>query len=282
MKKLRKVQLAELLILNEIARICDLNNIKYYLVGGTLLGAIRHSGFIPWDDDLDIAMERKDYDRFCSICKDQLHKDFYLQNHVTDKNFNMYISKVRLKDTLLVDKRVKNLKMHQGIYVDIFPLDYSKKNTGTSLKIRASLIKVFFWIKVVKLKNAQPNIFIKRLLKIPATIIAHFIPLALIDFLTNSLMTSEDEKAHYLVNFCSQYGYRKQTMNKHIYGDPIKVKFENNYYSAPAQYDFYLTRIYNNYMELPPRDKRRTIHEFVDVDLGKYRNIDIINEKIVY
>lgn len=282
MTELRKIQLAELHILNEITRICEQNNIKYYLVGGTLLGAIRHKGFIPWDDDLDIAMERKDYERFCTVCKEQLRDEFYLQNYKTDKSFNMYISKVRLKDTRLVDKRVEKLNMHQGIYVDIFPLDYTKRDSGIILKLRANLIKLFFWIKVAKLRNAQPKSLIKRLLKIPAMFIVFFIPTSIIDFLTNLLMKCGNENSINLVNFCSQYGYKKQTMHRSVYGNPIKVNFENNLYFAPAQYDIYLKRIYNKYMELPPKDKQRTNHEFIEVDLGKYSDISLINGKIVY
>ena len=94
-KVLRKLQLTQLEILTEVVRICHSNKLRYYLIGGTLLGAIRHKGFIPWDDDLDIAMPRKDFVKFISICRTELNSRYFLHYYTTDFNYYLPFAKVR-------------------------------------------------------------------------------------------------------------------------------------------------------------------------------------------
>jgi lipopolysaccharide cholinephosphotransferase len=279
---LRKIQLAELLILNELDRICREHGIRYYLVGGTLLGAIRHGGFIPWDDDLDVAMERRDYKRFYDVCQSELDGKFFLQNVQTDSHFHMYISKLLLNGTTLVDERAKKLKIKNGIYVDIFPLDYSTRTSGFLWAARAKILNILFGLRSAKLGNAQPISGWKKMLVAPVTVLMFLIPAGLINWLVARLMDCEGEDSKYLMNFCSQYGYKKQTMEKQVYGEPVKLKFENGLYNAPAQYIHYLERIYKDYMKLPPMEKRRTIHEFIEIDLGEYKDIRLEDETLVY
>ena len=126
---LRKVQLLQLKIAKEIKRICDKNNIDYILDSGTLLGAVRHKGFIPWDDDMDIAMTREEYNRFIDVAKIELGEEYFLQTWDTDNNYPMPFAKVRLNDTRYIENVFENANMHQGIYVDIFPYDvWPQKN----------------------------------------------------------------------------------------------------------------------------------------------------------
>lgn len=122
-----------LVIYEEIARICQKHNLTFFAVGGTLLGAVIHKGYIPWDGDLDIAMPRDDYDKFIDICKQELDKRFYLHHTDTDGNYWLPFAKVRLNNTVFLEEKRKNVKAHAGIYVDIFPFDYAAKcNTFTA------------------------------------------------------------------------------------------------------------------------------------------------------
>lgn len=122
MKQIWAVQLD---ILHRIANICNKYNIKYFAIGGTLLGAVRHKGYIPWDDDLDIAMFREDYNKFCEIAPEELHHPFFFQTEETDPGYLLRHAKVRNSNTtaILSVQKDKKYKFNQGIFVDIFPID---------------------------------------------------------------------------------------------------------------------------------------------------------------
>lgn len=123
-------------IYKEIARICEKNNLTYFVVGGTLLGAIVHKGYIPWDDDLDIAMPRDDYDKFINVYSKELDDRFYLHHTSTDPNYWLPFAKVRMNNTVFLEEKRKNVKAHAGIYVDIFPFDYAPDMNSMLAKVK--------------------------------------------------------------------------------------------------------------------------------------------------
>ena len=268
---LRKVQLAEVMILDEIKRICDKHEIRYYLIGGTLLGSIRHKGFIPWDDDLDICMPRDDYNRFADVCKTELGEAFVLQSIDTDPKCNLFITKIRLKNTRLVDRVIADLDIEQGIYVDIFPLDLCN-GINNNLKFRAKLFGVLAKLKTVKLGVARKTGCLKNIMIGIARIVTFLIPLKCLNGAVQCVLTKEKTGNMY-INFCSQYGYRRQTMPKEWYGEGTSIVFENQMYRVPIMYDKVLTSIYGDYMKLPPVEKQKTVHDFIEVDLGIYDGI---------
>ena len=120
MKKVHKVQLEMAL---EVKRICQNNNIKYFIIAGTLLGSVRHGGFIPWDDDLDIGMLREDYDRFIKIAQKEIGEEYFLQTWDTDSGFALPIAKIRKNGTKFIEQNSSKSELHNGIYIDIFPFD---------------------------------------------------------------------------------------------------------------------------------------------------------------
>ena len=122
---MKRVWAVQLEILHEIIRICEEYGLKYCAIGGTLLGAVRHGGYIPWDDDLDIAMPRTDYNKFCNIASKELCSPFFLQTEETDPGYLLRHAKVRNSNTtgILVAHKNKNYSFNQGIFVDVFPLD---------------------------------------------------------------------------------------------------------------------------------------------------------------
>lgn len=119
----------------EIKRICEKNNIPYFLIGGTLLGAVRHKGFIPWDDDLDIGFLRKDYDRFLEVCKTELSEEMFLQTWDTDEYYGLPFGKVMLKGTRFRESANGTAAAQSMIFVDIFPYDDMPEN-GFKLKVQ--------------------------------------------------------------------------------------------------------------------------------------------------
>ena len=128
-EKLRKMQLLELKILKEVKRICEKHNIPYFLIAGSLIGAVRHKGFIPWDDDIDIGMLRDDYERFLDVCKTDLGSEYFLQTPETEKgNADYGIAHIRLNGTSMVQEFRKNTTTHNGFTIDIFPYDNLPEN----------------------------------------------------------------------------------------------------------------------------------------------------------
>ena len=120
---LRKLQLTELEILDEFVRVCDSHGLRYYLIGGTLLGVVRHQGFIPWDDDIDVCMPRADYDRLAEIWGREASSRFFYQSPDTDPHYFLTYAKIRLNGTEVYEERFEKAKFHKGIFMDIFPLD---------------------------------------------------------------------------------------------------------------------------------------------------------------
>ena len=119
---LRGLQLCELEILKEFIRICDKHRLKYYLAWGTLLGAVRHQGFIPWDDDIDVCMFYEDYLKFKEICKAELHSDFFYEDSEAHEEYFLYWAKLRKNNTTCMTQSEKKLNIHWGVGIDIFPL----------------------------------------------------------------------------------------------------------------------------------------------------------------
>lgn len=261
---LRKLQLTQCEMLDEIVRVCEENNLRYFLIGGTLLGAVRHKGFIPWDDDLDITMPREDYEKFCSISQTKLKNNYFLHSIDTDEKYWLRFAKVRKKGTLFDEQSIKCLKTHKEIYIDIFPLDNSNEYKNIFKTIREFLIVAISIMIYEKLhiKPVRPrktlagdlyfNLF--HIIAIPFSI-------KKLQLFQKKLMTfCNKKKAIYYLNYGSNYNLLKQTIPVEKYEPAVKLEFEGKLYSAPNDYDYILNRIYGDYMTLPPIEKRTSLH----------------------
>jgi lipopolysaccharide cholinephosphotransferase len=267
---LDKVKHLELKILKYVDEICSKNNIKYYLIGGTLLGAIRHRGFIPWDDDIDIVMFREDYNKFIELTNNRSDV-YFIQNFMTDSSYTRYITKIRLNGTSFVEKGVKDLSMHHGIFIDIFPLDkiipHNEKQIENQIKLAQKFIRLQ-QIKAGKVKGrgnlrTKRNKLVQLLLKI--------IPSKMIGKIIDRIYGMQNNKpTQYVTNFSSQYGWRKQTFPIDVYGEGTYLEFEGHQFMAPAKWEVILKSLYGDYMKLPPEEKRNSGHDVVHIDLGKY------------
>lgn len=250
---------AQMEIMDEIHKVCCENDIRYYIIGGTALGAVRHSGFIPWDLDIDIAMPRNDYEKFASVCYDKLSNRF---NYRSYKNTPCYIRPhaiVCINDTVLYtrcDKFNRN-EQNYGIYLDIFPLDNAPKDEKLQKK-QAKYISFLKKFKAIKRGYSFSEKLWKRIIKKSVSKMLFFISM---DKLNERLDTAsrkyENIDSNLLCSMASHYSYEKQCMPADIYGKPTLVKFEDREYFAPEKLDEYLTRIYGDYMQLPPESKRQ-------------------------
>lgn len=269
---LRKLQLAQLYTMQEIASICEENKITYYLCGGSLLGAIRHKGFIPWDDDLDITMYRSELNKLTKILREKYSEKFFVQDFDSDKNYTRYITKIRLNGTLQAEKGFEEDGIHQGIYIDIFPLDHVTKTDGLGLKFRGKLLRLLFAYKSARCtKNLQTSKVKKVLIKIlkPFT---YLVPRKVVNGLFDWVCTATDKPgAKYTTSFASHYLWKKQLVENEVYGEGVLHKFETCEFRIPTKYETLLLQIFGkNYMQLPPVEKRNSGHTLVKIDLGEY------------
>ena len=273
--KIRKLQKVELEILKEADRVCKLLNIDYYLIGGTLLGAVRHGGFIPWDNDIDIAMKRDDYEAFRKYWEKENSGKYFYQDYKTEQHHTQEHALLRLKGThmqFVYHQTDKYSIQCDGIFLDIFPLDYapttSRKQKAQQRKIKAlsNLVQAKIsrnYYGTGKLKYAVKKILAVFLKPVPFKYLHKKIEKVMIKY--------NHTDSPYLVSMASHYSYKKQLMLSEVYGKPKKIKFEGLDFSAPEQTDVYLKQIYGDYMKLPSEESRhREMDSVVIVDYGAY------------
>lgn len=253
-----KLHTVQTKILDKIVEICEINSLEYFLIGGTLLGAVRHQGFIPWDDDLDISMPRKDYEIFLKICNRYLGDDFFLDSSGTNNRYWLPFAKIRMKNTIYQENLLEYYKGYEGIWVDIFPLDNASEEIS---KLQEIQFYLFGKVKSVIAYNSKISyIRSENPIKVFGYKICSLIPNKIWFIIQKKIMMmNKDEKSSYFVNLGSQYGIKKQTHLKSKYLPSKKIKFEGKPYNVPNDCNYVLTKIYgSDYMELPPVEKRVT------------------------
>lgn len=250
----RPAQLIMLEILKETKRICEKHDIKYWLDAGTLLGCVRHKGFIPWDDDLDIAMLREDYNKFKKIAPQELSKDYFFQTKETDKDYNHNFAKIRKKNTLLVEfGETENENYHQGIFIDIFPFDYYP-----SLE-KAQLLS---WAKMIrdKKKKYKKN-SLKRLLTLIKTNIFLYPKILYAQSVKKKLEKeniNEKYKNSGIVGNALNTSYITIFHEKNIFPLQKKIEFEKELFNIPHDYKAYISsQLGSDFMTLPPLHQRK-------------------------
>ena len=254
---LREAQLIMTSILKDIAAICDKHSIRYFLDAGTLIGAVRHKGFIPWDDDIDIGMLREDYIKFLSVIKEELPEHLFLQTHENEPSYNIYQvpCKIRYNNTLFIEEKIaENENMHNGLFVDILPYDSLPKKMYVykiQRKISNFVLKSF-----IRLREKPERLTLKNKVSyfIYAIIVMIFktkTRLKLFDFLISWNDKNSEYMGYGLDTVWSQYIYKKKD-----FFDLIKVEFEGEHFNAPRNYDAVLTALYGDYMTLPKEEDR--------------------------
>lgn len=255
----------ELEMLKEFIKVCEKLSLKYYVIAGTLLGTVRHKGFIPWDDDIDVAMPRVDYEIFLQEGQKYLPDNLFIQSLFTDKKAPFGFAKIRNSDTTFIESSVRKFKINHGVFIDVFPLDYYPENEKGKLRLER---KKGLYKQIIAKKYTVRNKTFKQSIKQGLRkIIFAFIPYRKIVDKQNNLYKNVP-KSNLWINYSGIYGER-EIMPKDWYGEGVKLTFEGVEVVAPIKHHEWLTRVYGNYMEFPPEEKRVAHHYNEVIDLQK-------------
>lgn len=257
-EELRRMQLIQLELLLEVDRICRKYHISYSVEGGTLLGAVRHGGFIPWDDDVDIAMVRSEYRKFCKVCKKELDQEkYFFQNHDTDPEYRWGYAKVLKNGTSFVRYGQEHMKMRRGVYVEIFPMDGIPE--GRIEKKFYNFLRVccrkVMWSEVGKVscKSRGMRLWFGILNLIPVDK-----AFAMLDFLSKKY---DERKAAYVtcLSFPDCWVKGEPGFKREYYLNTKRMLFEGKEVNVPQEEKELLVTLYGkNYMTPPPEKDRET------------------------
>ncbi len=248
--ELRELQLYKLDILKKVIRVCEDNNLTYYLQSGTLLGCIRHKGYIPWDDDIDISLKWNDYVKLIQILRKTAGEEFFVQNMWTEPKYPYLLTQIRVNNTTSLPINAKRLKMHWGMCIDIFPLisvsaddeKFEKQKVAIRLA-RSFLAKDQMLVMGEKAHGKQ------RIINMLPSRVRHFFADRII---RKYAYYDENERYLFGLSQCEVVRRYERTW----FESAIKKPFEDIECNVPVGYDLVLKALYKNYMELPPESKR--------------------------
>lgn len=248
-------------LLREFDRVCRALDIPYFLFAGTLLGAVRHGDFIPWDDDVDVLMLRRDYDRFMEQAEQCLDREsFFLQKEFSP-GWPMFFSKLRLNGTTCLEKyHPKDKDSHQGVYLDIFPCD-NALDSGLGRKLQFAASKVVIAKSLYRRgydtdsKKKKLFMFLCRLL--PAK-----------PFLLLARAGREDSAVLHSF-FAAASGFSRNVYRRELFARRVELPFGPGLFYAPGEHDALLKILYGDYMRLPPPEERVTKEHAILVDLER-------------
>ena len=261
LKKLHEIQQE---ILDEFVKICEKYDLQYFLIGGTLLGAVRHKGFIPWDDDLDVSMPRKDYNEFLKIASNEINSNYIIDNINTNDKYYSNFTKIRKKNTIFEQDSQVKYDGPKGVWIDIFPLDEVKKINSKIASMQKNIGKTLS--RLVLYKN---NIIEGRYKSFKNVLgkMVFFKSKTLIGFIDKIYQLQNNKTNNEcVINLPSGYSHKKETYKKINYFPAKKLEFEGKQYNVPNNYDSVLTQLFGDYMKLPPQEQRIT-HNPVRIEL---------------
>ena len=266
LKHLQKVQL---MMLKDFIKICEDNDILYFVIGGTLLGTIRHEGFIPWDDDIDIIMFRKDFEKLNNLMTATTNEKYRLINVLNEETYHYTFARVMLKNTVFEEWWADQVDYTQNIFMDIFLLDNIPDNKFKRFVHRwtSFTLNQMIYFSIIKFKDESK---LKTIIKQFLYYVLKLVPVStntLKRKCINSYRKYEDYESDEVCDFPSVF--LMPIYDKKDFLPPKRKKFEDIEVNVPNNYDGILTMLYGNYMGLPPEDKRfRPAPE--KIDFGKY------------
>ena len=273
MTGLRQLQLVEVDLIRLFADICEKEGLRYYILGGTMLGAIRHKGYIPWDDDADVALPRADYEKFLDVSKKYLPEGYYVEDYKSCPEYRHYPSLLASsKSKVRVFAAAEEFE--KDAWIDIFPLDGMPNNKLLNRihGLRLTLLRGLFLISVFDLVSVNRSS--RKWYEKAAVSLCRRIPLQKLlntekrlNAIDRALKKYPYEESDYLVNFMGAYRLREM-FRKEVFGEGQPYDFEGMKLNGPQDYHAYLTQLYGDYM-VPPPESERNHHSTEVIESGE-------------
>lgn len=261
MNLVRKVQLHQIQMMSELQKIFREENLTYFAIGGTALGAVRHEGFIPWDDDIDIAMPRADYERFLQL-QNKLPSHLFIQHFYTESEYPLYFAKVRDKNTLFIEKSKTNRNINHGIFIDVFPWDNVLEIDNDKNEIKNLSHK----LRRISMTEYKKRNFFRKLK-------TYFYRWFYNEYCQHSLFEKID-MVHKKHNKIDADKIGNVTFNDIINLTDLyplqQLKFESIELPCPKNIGRYLTEKYGDYMEIPRKNEQIT-HNPIRIEFNIHR-----------
>lgn len=258
--QLRRLQLVQLQIAVDVTDLCDRHQIRYALLGGSALGARRHRGFIPWDDDMDMGMLRDDFERFLAIARTELSDSLYVQYWLDDPHMGAPFAKVRRNNTVMLEEASKDTGGHKGISIDIFPFD----NVPDGVAEYPWQAELKFWKRLLR---HQTGYTIRKLAwplliaDLPARLAARLISPASAKRRMHQAMTRfRHRPSDRVLAVGGAYDFTKDMLKRAWLSDVTRQPFEDRDLYCPRAIDDYLAHMYGDFMSLPPVEQRHAKH----------------------
>lgn len=269
MTELEKLHSVHLEIADELHRVCVENDIEYFLAAGTFLGAIRHKGFIPWDDDFDAGMTRENFEKFIKIVKDKISDNFYYISTNTNDKYALPFIKIMKKHTQLRESSAPLDLNEYGIFIDVFIFDSVPEsklaqfhhNVSTQICKKLLLAKNNYRLDL----NSRP---IKRIVYKGLSLITKVIPKELIaKSMHKNISRYQDEQSDFLTNVGEYYSnYNSEMISRKDISNLKLYDFEEHQYYGFVEYDRYLKGLYGDYMQFPPLAEQTGQHNYESVN----------------
>ena len=255
-EKRKKLWMIELDLLMEFDSVCRKYNLKYFLIGGSLLGAVRHKGIIPWDDDIDVGMLREDYERFLKIGKKEFQAPYFFQTPYTDDGYGFSFVKIRNSNTTGISSAFRYEKFNQGIFLDVFPFDNATKE---DMYERFEKINVLNMENSTFMRLSNPNPSVLEKERIERHSGQH--PIQVYEQIRKIARQHEQEQTEDIsLAVFTMIRPEKMIFKKRWFDELIYVPFETLNVPIPKNYHEVLTIAFGDYMQFPPIEQRGTWH----------------------
>ena len=270
---MNNLQKKELAIFKAFAKVCEEHHLHYFLVGGSALGAIRHKGFIPWDDDIDVGMPREDYDKFIELQSAFDGTPYFIQNYKSDPCYIYNYGKLRDSSTTFIENFYKYHRINHGVWIDIFPIDgfsreirprekFAKKVRHVWLQVYASYLPALR--RKVRKQTFFKDIFFNIIAGLSYVFdIAHFRNKHVEKYVKKIPLSESKIAGNYF-----GFNMKREAMDSALFKEYIKVPFEDTEAYVLKDYDTYLRNLYGDYMAPPPENKQIGHHYNKGLDLN--------------